>query len=85
MGPTAMDVLESARALSPAERAEIAEQLVLTLRADDADRRIALRAAIDDAARSIDAGQGDRITADGAREYLRELGRETARLADPRA
>lgn len=87
MTPTAAQVLESAKTLSPAERAEIAEELVLTMHAsdvDDATRHEALRAAIDVAVHSADAGEGIRIPAGGTREFVRELGREATLLVDSR-
>ncbi|GAA1998513.1 hypothetical protein GCM10009739_05110 [Microbacterium ulmi] len=87
MTPTAAEVLESAKTLSPAERAEIAEELVLTMHADDVDdavRLAALRAAIDVAVRSADVGEAIRVPAGGTREFVRELGREATRLVDSR-
>ncbi|HET8928601.1 MAG TPA: hypothetical protein VFN24_12355 [Microbacterium sp.] len=85
MTPTAAQVLESAKALSASERAEIAEELVLSMAAtdvDDAVRHAALKAAIDVAVHSVDAGEGIRVPADGARDYIRALGREATRIVD---
>ncbi|KHK97809.1 hypothetical protein LK09_09980 [Microbacterium mangrovi] len=87
MTPTAARVLESAKTLSPAERAEIAEELMLTMQAkdvEDADRRAALQSAIDAAVRSADNGESFQIPADGTREFVRGLGREATRLVDTR-
>lgn len=87
MTSTANRLLESAKTLSPAERAEIAEELVLTMHASDVDdttRHVALRAAIDIAVHSADAGEGIHIPAGGTREFVRDLGREATRLVDSR-
>ncbi|MGB3731317.1 hypothetical protein [Microbacterium sp.] len=83
MTPTAAQVLESAKTLSPVERAEIAEALVLSMGAgdvSDSERQEALRAAIDAAVRSADAGEIISIPAGGTREFVRGLGREATRL-----
>lgn len=82
---TAAQVLESAKALSPVERAEIAEELVLSMAAADADdavRYAALKAAIDAAVQAVDAGEGVRVPADCTRDDIRELGREATRIVD---
>lgn len=85
MTPTAADLLESAKALSRQERAELAQELLRTLGArdlDDAVRLEALRAAVSPGTASLDAGQGIRIPAGGLRDYLRERGRIATQSAN---
>lgn len=85
MTPTAAEVLDAAKALPRAERAEVAQELLATLgTADVSDeaRLTALRAAVDTGIASLDAGKGIRIPAGGLRDYLRERGRLATERAD---
>lgn len=75
---TAAQVLDAAKALPRAERAEVTQELLATLGtadlSDDA-RLTVLRAAVGEGIASLDAGQGIHIPAGGLRDYLRERGR----------
>ncbi|PJJ55377.1 hypothetical protein [Compostimonas suwonensis] len=85
MTPTAAEVLDAAKALPRAERAEVAQELLSTLgTADVSDeaRLTALRAAVDAGIASLDAGKGIRIPVGGLRGYLRERGRLATERAD---
>ncbi|MFZ2964994.1 MAG: hypothetical protein WA006_09970 [Rhodoglobus sp.] len=85
MTPTAAEVLDAAKALPRAERAEVAQELLATLgTADVSDeaRLAALRAAVDAGIASLDAGKGIRVPAGGLRDYLRERGRLATERAD---
>jgi hypothetical protein len=78
MTPTAAEVLDAAKALPRAERAEIAQELLATLGpADIPDevRSAALRAAVDEGIASLDAGKGIPLPAESMREHLRKRGR----------
>lgn len=84
MTPTATEVLDAAKALSRAERAEVTQELLATLSTADVSdqvRRTALQAAIDAGTASLDAGKGIHIASGGLREYLRERGRLAAERA----
>ena len=85
MTPTAAEVLDAAKSLPRAERAEVAQELLATLgTADVSDeaRLSALRAAVGAGVASLDAGKGIRIPAGGLRDYLRERGRLATERAD---
>lgn len=85
MPPTAAEVLDAAKALPRAERAEVAQELLATLgTADVSDeaRLAALRAAVDAGIASLDAGKGIHVPAGGLRDYLRERGRLASERAD---
>jgi hypothetical protein len=71
--------------LSPAERADLAQKLVLTIGddADDATRLAALRTAVGAAPDSIDAGGGIHVSAGGTRQFVRKIGHEATALIDP--
>ena len=85
MTPTAAEVLDAAKALPRAERAEVAQELLATLgTADVSDeaRLTALRAAVDAGIASLDAGKGVHVPVGGLRDYLRERGRLATERAD---
>lgn len=78
MTPTAAEVLDAAKALPRAERAEVARELLATLGTGDEPeeaRFAALHAVVDAGIVSLDTGKGIRIPAGGVRDYLRERGR----------
>lgn len=74
---TAAEVLDAAKALPRAERAEVTQGLLATLGTADVrdEVRVAtLRTAVDAGIDSLDAGKGIHIPAGGLRDYLRERG-----------
>ncbi len=85
MSPTVDQVFQSALALKPDERVELAEALLATLDVADGSeeaRYAALRAAVDKGLASLDAGEGTLVPAGELREFIRGLGREaTERVA----
>lgn len=85
MDATLTEVLEAARALPRAERAEVAQELIASLEAtDEYDevRYAELRAAVDKGIASLDAGRSTRLSVEDLGDYLRELGRQaTERVA----
>lgn len=83
MTPNVAEVLEAARSLSPAERADLAQEIVLSIGddVDDASRLVTLRRAIDQAVESIDAGEGIHVPAGETRGFVGEIGREAVRIA----
>ena len=78
MNSTLEEVLDAARALSRAERAEVAQELIATLETTDEfdeARYAELREAVDQGITSLDAGRSKRIAVDDLDDYLRERGR----------
>lgn len=85
MTPTVAEVLDAAKSLPRAERAEVARELLATLGSGDTsdEARLApLRAAVDAGTASLDAGKGIYIPADGLRGYLRERGQLATERAE---
>lgn len=88
MTPTAAEVLDAAKTLPRAERAEVAQELLATLGTADVSeeaRLAALRGAVDAGIASLDAGKGIRVPAGGLRDYLRERGRLATERADAKS
>lgn len=84
MRSTLAEVLDAARALSRAERAEIARELIATLETtseSDKARYAELRTAVDQGIASLDAGRGTRLSVDDLGDFLRDLGREATERA----
>jgi len=82
---TVAELFATARTLPRAERAELTNELMGTLAADDVDdtaRRVALREAVNAAEESVTAGRVDRVPAEGLRDYLRQLGQEAASVVN---
>jgi hypothetical protein len=81
MRSTLAEVLDAARALSRAERAEVAHELIATLETTsetDAARYAELRAAVDHGIDQLDRGEGIHVPSDGVSEYIRGLGQIAA-------
>lgn len=85
MNSTLTEVLDAARALPRAERAEIAHELIASLETTneyDEARYLELKAAVQVGVDQIERGECTRIPAGELRGYLRGLGREaTERVA----
>lgn len=85
MNSTLAEVLDAARALSRAERAEIAQELIASLETTnevDVARYAELKAAVQLGVDQIEQGTCTRIPAGELRQYLRGLSREaTERVA----
>lgn len=78
MNSTLTEVLDAARGLSRAERAEVVHELIATLDTTDEfneARYAALRAAVDQGIASLDAGRSSRIAVNDLDNYLHERGR----------
>ncbi|WP_372698786.1 hypothetical protein [Arthrobacter sp. JSM 101049] len=78
MNLTLTEVLDAARALSRAERAEVAQELIASLESTDEfdeARDGELRAAVNQGIASLDAGRSTRVSVDDLDDYLRERGR----------
>jgi Arc/MetJ-type ribon-helix-helix transcriptional regulator len=78
MNSTLTEVLDAARGLSRADRAEVIQELIATLDTTDEfneARYAELRAAVDQGIASLDAGRSDRIAVNNLDAYLRERGR----------
>lgn len=85
MALTVSEVLDAAKALPRAERAEVARELLATLGSGDTSdeaRLTTLRTAVDAGTASLDAGQGIHVPVDGLRDYLRERGRLATERAE---
>lgn len=79
MKSTLTEVLDAARALPRAERAEIAQELIASLETTnehDEARYAELKAAVQVGVDQIDRGESIRIPASGLQEYLQGLSRE---------
>jgi hypothetical protein len=88
MTRNAAKVLEAAKSLSRTERAEVAQELLSTLDADDVSNEVrlaALRSAVDAAATSLDAGERIAVPTGELREYLRDRGRLATERAAARS
>lgn len=75
---TVAEVLDAAKSLPRAERAEVARELLATLGTADipvSDRLAALRDAVNVGIEQLDRGEGIRMTVDDLEGYLRERGR----------
>lgn len=82
---TSAEILETAKALSREERAELALGLLVTLGEHDvseSNRLEALRSAVDRGTSALDAGQGVDVGPGGVRDYLRARGRLATERAD---
>ncbi|WP_454130113.1 hypothetical protein [Microbacterium aurum] len=84
MNSTLTEVLDAARALPRAERAEIAHELIASLENTEYDeaRYAELRAAVEKGIASLDAGRGIELSVDELDGYLAERSRlATERVA----
>ena len=73
MRPTAAEILESARALGPDDRADLAHELLVSLgegELEEATKLEALRAAVAAAETSIGAGKGNQIPLPELRPWM---------------
>lgn len=78
MDTTLTEVLEAARALPRAERAEVVQVLIATLETTDEydeARYAELRAAVDAGVDGLDAGRGVELSVHEIDDYVRERGR----------
>jgi hypothetical protein len=84
---TVAELFATARMLPREERAELTNELIGTLAAndvDDAARLFALRQAVNAAEDSIAAGRFDRVPAEGLRDYIRQIGQEAVSVVNAR-
>lgn len=81
MSSTLTEVLEAARALPRAQRAEVAQEMIASLEtADEFDgvRYAELKAAVNVGLEQLDRGEGIEIPSDSLEEYIRGLGQIAA-------
>lgn len=76
MTPIVAEVLETAMALSPDERIDLATELLRSANTERAQGLEALRRDVQAGFDQIDRGEGIHVPHDELREYIRGLGRE---------
>ncbi|QIM16547.1 hypothetical protein G7067_09215 [Leucobacter insecticola] len=85
MNSNLAEVLDAARALSRAERAEVAHELIASLETTneyDEARYFELKSAVDKGIASLDAGRGIELSVDELGDYLGERGRLATERAE---
>lgn len=78
MNPKLAEVLDAARALTRAERAEVAHELIATLETTDESDEVRyanLKFAVNQGIEQLDRGEGIYVPASSVGEYIHDLGR----------